>query len=305
MSFDQAALQLLNRDLAHPLWDSLAVLLTTVGLVALPAVAVPIWRGARRPLAMAIVLSQGAGLLAALVMQRVVGRVRPEEARILLGQPDCFSFPSGHAILVFGAATVLALSDLPRRWRVGALLLAVLVGASRVAVGHHWPTDVLAGAVVGLGIGLASHGLLASGSSGVARWRWLLWPWLAAVVVISFAAWLDLLGGLEIPFSDKQLHFAMFGAVSFWLALWWEAPGRPGGPLRLGRWVPWALLAPLTLALVEEVAQHWSPARTADPVDLACDLAGMLCCYGLARVVMQLARWRGWASSLVQGQAAR
>ncbi len=288
MSFDADLLHLLNRDLAHPLWDSLAVLLTTVGLVALPALVVPFWRGRRRPLALAILLSQGAGLLSALLMQQTVARVRPEHARVLLGQPDCFSFPSGHAVLVFAAATVLALSGLSRRWRVGALVLAALVGASRVAVGHHWPTDVIAGAVLGVGIGLSCHGLVAAGQRGVARWRWLLWPWVAVVVVVSFAAWLELLMGIELPFTDKQLHFLMFGAISFWLALWWEDPQRPGGPLRLARWLPWAVLAPLGLALTEEIAQHWSPARTADPVDLACDLAGMLCCYGLARVLLCL-----------------
>ena len=288
MSFDAAALLLLNQTLAHPLWDSLMILLTTAGLVAMPALIPFLWRGRRRPVALALLLSQGAGLAFCLVMQQTVARVRPEHARVLLGQPDCFSFPSGHATLVFGAAAVLMMSRFPRWARWGAVLLAMAVAVSRVGVGHHWPTDVIGGAVLGLGLGLASHGLLASGHRGVARWRWLLFPQVALVLVISFAAWLDLLGGLDLYLSDKQLHFGMFGAIAFWLALWWDDPARPGGPLRIGRWLPWSIALPFALALVEEGAQHWSPARTADPVDLACDFAGMLCCWGVAWVLLRL-----------------
>ena len=113
MSFDLIWLHLLNQQLAHPLWDSLMILLTTAGLVAMPALIPALWRGRRRPVALALLLSQGAGLAFCLVMQQTVARVRPEQARVLLGQHDCFSFPSGHATLVFGAAAVLLLSDLP------------------------------------------------------------------------------------------------------------------------------------------------------------------------------------------------
>lgn len=288
MSIDLDLLQLLNQQLAHPLWGSSMILLTTAGLVVMPALIPVFWRGPRRSVALALLLSQGAGLALCLVMQQTVARVRPEHARVLLGQPDCFSFPSGHATLVFGAAAVLLLSDLPRWGRWGSLILAAAVAVSRVAVGHHWPSDVIAGAVLGLGLGLASHGLLAAEARGVARWRWLLFPQVALVLVISFAAWLGLLVGLDIPLSDKQLHFGMFGMVAFWLALWWDDPGRAGGPLRFGRWLPWSVLLPFGLALLEEGAQHWSPARTADPVDLACDLAGMILCWGLAWAVLRV-----------------
>ncbi len=296
---DPVLLHLLNRQLAHPAWDGLMILLTTVGLVAMPALIPALWRGRHHPVALALLLSQGVGLACALVLQELVARVRPVEARVLLGQPDCFSFPSGHATLVFGAAAVLLCSRLPRWLRWGAPVLALAVAVSRVAVGHHWPTDVIAGALLGTGLGMASHGLLASGARGLARWRWLLWPQLALVVVVSQAAWLGLLGSLDLPLSDKQLHFGMFGAVAFWLALWWEHPARPGGPLRAGRWLPLSLLLPLGLAALEELAQALSPVRTADPLDLGCDLAGMTLCWSLAWLAL---RWEG--RRLVSAQGA-
>lgn len=291
MSLDRTVLDLLNTGCIHPVTDAIAVLLTTAGLVALPALAPVFWRGGRRPLALALVLSQGAGLAVALVLQQLVARVRPLEARVLLGRPDCFSFPSGHAVLVFAAASVLARSHLPRGARAASLLLAFAVAASRVMVGHHWPSDVLAGAVLGVGLGLASHGLVAEGARGIRRWRWLLWPQVALVVVITLAAWLGLVHHVVLSLNDKALHLVLFGAVAFWLALWWEDPLRPGGPARLRARLPLAVVLPLSLALLEELAQTLSPTRTADPGDLACDAAGMVLGWLAAR---WLFRGNGW-----------
>lgn len=59
-----------------------------------------------------------------------------------------YSFPSGHTITAFLVAGVVAYVS--PRWRVPALALALFVGLSRVAVGVHWPLDVVAGAVFGL-----------------------------------------------------------------------------------------------------------------------------------------------------------
>lgn len=60
------------------------------------------------------------------------------------------SFPSGHAVTAFVSAACLA-CHLPAWWqRALLLLLALLVGLSRVVVGAHWPVDVCAGAAIGL-----------------------------------------------------------------------------------------------------------------------------------------------------------
>ena len=68
---------------------------------------------------------------------------------------DAWSFPSGHAFLavtLFGAIALTARRVLVRR-RALALtcaLLATSVGLSRVILGVHWLSDVIAGAVLGL-----------------------------------------------------------------------------------------------------------------------------------------------------------
>jgi undecaprenyl-diphosphatase len=79
-----------------------------------------------------------------------VSRPVPEP---LLEAPSTFSFPSGHATVAFASATVLALAVPRLRWPLFAL--AALIAFSRVYVGVHYPGDVLAGAVLGVGIATA------------------------------------------------------------------------------------------------------------------------------------------------------
>ena len=66
---------------------------------------------------------------------------------------DRFSFPSGHALNSFAIGSVLVLAFPPAALPV--LLAAGSVAASRVVLGLHWLSDVLAGALVGAAIGSA------------------------------------------------------------------------------------------------------------------------------------------------------
>ena len=90
------------------------------------------------------------------VVKRLVGRGRPMHfddtglfGRVVnLWDWTYQSFPSGHATTAFALAAVLGF--LSERWFYPALVLAAVIGVSRVALGVHYPSDVLAGAVVGL-----------------------------------------------------------------------------------------------------------------------------------------------------------
>lgn len=80
-------------------------------------------------------------------------RARPyvslDAVRRLASEPlTAHSFPSSHASAAFAAAFVVLLSR--RQWGLALLVLAALVGASRVFVGVHYPLDVVAGVFVGL-----------------------------------------------------------------------------------------------------------------------------------------------------------
>lgn len=67
----------------------------------------------------------------------------------LVTEKDPNSFPSGHTCAAF-AAGLSWVRALPWRWgRIAAVAAAVVMGLSRLYVGVHYPTDVLAGAVIG------------------------------------------------------------------------------------------------------------------------------------------------------------
>ena len=110
-------------------------------------------------------LLAGAALLAASLassaLKDVFGRLRPPLAHdsltALVSLPADSSFPSGHATGAFAAAGVVA--ALHPRLRAPVLALACLVAFSRVYLGVHYPTDVVAGAALGLAIAAVAVGL--------------------------------------------------------------------------------------------------------------------------------------------------
>ena len=67
----------------------------------------------------------------------------------LVTEKDPNSFPSGHTCAAFAAAMVWVRTLPQKRDRVIAAVMAVLMGLSRLYVGVHYPSDVLAGAVIG------------------------------------------------------------------------------------------------------------------------------------------------------------
>ncbi|MEF9916730.1 MAG: phosphatase PAP2 family protein [Lachnospiraceae bacterium] len=99
-------------------------------------------------------LSLGIGFLITNVwLKNMVARPRPyveiDALTILIRAPHDFSFPSGHTCSSFAAAGVYY-KMLPKKFGVAALVLAGLIGFSRLYLGVHYPTDVLGGLMIGL-----------------------------------------------------------------------------------------------------------------------------------------------------------
>jgi undecaprenyl-diphosphatase len=94
------------------------------------------------------------------VIKRRVLRERPSvraAARTHVVVPDRFSFPSGHSCAAMSVAFVYAMA-FPALGSV-LLLLATLVGWSRVRLGVHYPGDVLAGQAIAIVAGVVVRGL--------------------------------------------------------------------------------------------------------------------------------------------------
>ena len=111
------------------------------------------WRSVRaRHGVVAAALASVVGLEAAHVISGLWDRPRPYEAYpeiahlFVAASPDP-SFPSDHATVAFAIAVSILLRT--RRLGLVALAMAITVALSRVVVGTHYPSDVLAGALLG------------------------------------------------------------------------------------------------------------------------------------------------------------
>lgn len=95
-----------------------------------------------------------------LTLKNLVARIRPYETVEglvpLIGRPWDYSFPSGHTGSSFASAWVFY-RGLPKRFGIPALILAGLIGLSRLYLGVHYPTDVLFGVFSGIFSGFAAE----------------------------------------------------------------------------------------------------------------------------------------------------
>lgn len=93
------------------------------------------------------------GLATFAILKQITGRERPREPHCWasLLPPDRFSFPSGHTITAFAVAMPLGLFY--PSLMVGLVFCALSIGASRVMLGLHYLSDVLAGLAIGIAIG--------------------------------------------------------------------------------------------------------------------------------------------------------
>jgi undecaprenyl-diphosphatase len=122
------------------------VMLGTAGLL------LPRYRAAAWRVFLTVMLAY---ILVDSVVKPALARSRPSPQamsppRDLPPLPRSFSFPSGHATSTFGAA--VAVSRMWPQTRVLWWTLAVLVGYSRIYLGHHYPLDVLGGALLGIAV---------------------------------------------------------------------------------------------------------------------------------------------------------
>ena len=100
----------------------------------------------------AIALVIGA-LITNVCLKNMVARVRPYDTYSALipivTKPIDWSFPSGHTCASFASAFVY-FRLLPKKYGIPALVLACMIAFSRLYLGVHYPTDVLAGFLIGL-----------------------------------------------------------------------------------------------------------------------------------------------------------
>jgi len=119
-------------------------------------VAILIFGGPPRYVAVATsCVAAAAGIALFLILKKKIGRKRPSTVEphcwATLLPPDQFSFPSGHTITAF--AVSLPLTHYYPGLTISLLFCAVSIAVSRIVLGMHFLSDVLAGCLIGCGVG--------------------------------------------------------------------------------------------------------------------------------------------------------
>lgn len=161
--FDRAVMEFIQLHFHNIVTDRVFPVLTYLGEAGavwiVLALAFLVRRESRR-WGMIMLCAMAAGfLLGELLLKNVICRERPFQAfpgytALLISPPSGFSFPSGHSCASFAASTVLL--AVSKKWGFPALALAVLIAFSRIFLFVHWPTDVLAGSLLGVLCGLTA-----------------------------------------------------------------------------------------------------------------------------------------------------
>lgn len=161
VNFELGILDSIQANLRGPVMDTVMLFLTRLGdggMIWLIGSAVllmfPKTRKAGAAMAAGLALEV---LCCNVILKPLVGRTRPcdvnQAMQLLISRPTDYSFPSGHTGASFAAASALYFSK-NRLW-IPAALLACLIGFSRMYLYVHYPSDVLAGALIGIMAGWA------------------------------------------------------------------------------------------------------------------------------------------------------
>ena len=159
MALDWGILRWIQTYLACPALDAIMprlTLLGDIGFIWILTGVVLLCTKKHRRTGILLLLGLLCGALAGnVVLKNLVARPRPcwldESVQLLIATPKDFSFPSGHTLSSTIGATILTRAD--RRFGYAAIPLAVLLAFSRLYLYVHFPSDVFAGAVLGLVIG--------------------------------------------------------------------------------------------------------------------------------------------------------
>jgi len=159
---DFKILYLIN-NLHSPLLDKIMVFITKLGdagiiWIALAIVLLFIKKTRKCGILMLISLILGL-ILGNVLLKNLIQRPRPcwidNNILLLIPNPVDYSFPSGHTLASFEAAIMIFLHN--KKWGVPAIILAILIAFSRMYLFVHFPTDILAGAILGIAISICVY----------------------------------------------------------------------------------------------------------------------------------------------------
>lgn len=163
LSLDRVVFLFVNNLLHTPVNHAIALFFSGIGVWGIVWILIGIWLFWRvEKKNRLFFLPLGIGLLgswffAEILLKNLIKRARPFvdlSVTVVGGEASGYSFPSSHATTAFAMAVIL--SNFQPKLRTLFFFLALCVSLSRVYMGVHYPSDIIAGAVVGIGIGSVS-----------------------------------------------------------------------------------------------------------------------------------------------------
>ena len=157
LNLDVGFLLFLQDSVRNPILNSIMIFITSLGnggmLWIAATVLLMIPKKTRKVGLMSAIALLGSLIINNNLIKNLVQRPRPfrtfPELQIIIPTPSEFSFPSGHTSSSFAAAAVFY-RHLPKKLGVPSVVLAGLIGFSHLYVGVHYPTDVIAGVIMGI-----------------------------------------------------------------------------------------------------------------------------------------------------------
>lgn len=154
---DQSLIFLVREYLSSPVLDGIMLFFTTMGDGGLLWIAMGLgllfFPKTRRIGLVLLIALFFTHLIGSVLLKNLFARPRPcvtfPDIPLLIPRPSGFSFPSGHASSSFAGAAVLFFAA-GKKAGIPAFTVALLIAFSRVYLFVHYPTDILAGALLGL-----------------------------------------------------------------------------------------------------------------------------------------------------------
>lgn len=151
---DLEILIFIRNHLTNPIFDAIAkgfnpFMVITILYVAI-AIMMLISKRYRRYGILLLIILALQSLIVSGIIKPFVARPRPfltYPVDLIVKAPSEYSFPSGHATCVFAAAMLIYFAN--HKWGIFAFILALIIALSRLYLFVHYPSDVLAGAILG------------------------------------------------------------------------------------------------------------------------------------------------------------
>ena len=154
--FDNNILQFIQNHMRSSVMDEAMIVVTSLGNLGIIWIAISAFILIRKKNKTAVIGVLCAMLLGTIlgqeILKNIIQRPRPflesSVINMIIEKPVSYSFPSGHTTAAFAAAGIL--SKYFKKYSVLFFTIAILIGFSRLYLYVHYPTDVIAGAILGL-----------------------------------------------------------------------------------------------------------------------------------------------------------